>query len=163
MNAKKLASVLLAVSTLSAVLLPTMARAHDDDVVVGALIGGIAGAAIGSNMGGEDSALVGAAIGSMTGAALASSNNRHYGPPVMYRAPAVRRLPGGYVGVPVAPARLVPVVYTSEVYTAEPVRFPHVGTYEGRHEWREHRGWREHQGWRGHDRGFERADRRFYD
>lgn len=162
MNAKKFASVLLAVTTLSAVLAPGVARAHDDDVVVGALIGGIAGAAIGSNMGGENSALVGAAIGSMTGAAIGSSNSRHYGPPVVYRAPAVRRLPGGYAALPPGPVRYAPVVYTSE-----PVSFPQAVYYGDRHEWREHR--HDRQAWRGYDerrdygRGHDRDYRHFYD
>ena len=141
MNAKQLATLLLAATTLSASLAPTVAQAHDDDVVIGALIGGIAGAAIGSNMGGRNSALVGAAIGSVTGAAIGSSNsNRHPAPPpVAYRAPVA--------------------------YAVQPVSYPQVVAYEDRHEWREHRHERhEHRGWRErqerrengreHDRGY---------
>lgn len=157
MNARKLATVLLAVSTLSAVLVPATAQAHDDDVVIGALIGGIAGAAIGNNMGGQDSALVGAAIGSVAGAAIGSSNARHAPPPVAYhRAPVV------YTAVAPVPTRFVPVAYTTEQPT-----FAHVVAYEDRHEWREHRrerqAWRGHEGRRGYDRGHDRDSRRFDD
>lgn len=156
MNAKKLVSVLLAVSALSTLLAPSVARAHDDDVVVGALIGGIAGAAIGNNMGGQNSALVGAAIGSMTGAAIADSNSRHYGPPpvVYHRAPVV------YTAVPRPPVRHAHVVYTPEQPT-----FSQVVAYDDRHEWREHR--RDRQAWRearrDYGRGHDRDYRRFSD
>jgi uncharacterized protein YcfJ len=140
MNVKKLASVLLTVSTLATVFAPATAQAHDDDVVIGALIGGIAGAAIGNNMGGQDSALVGAAIGGLAGAAIGSSNSRYEAPhPVAYR-----RAPVVYAAVPPAPVRYVPVVYTPEQVT-----FPQTVVYQDRHEWRERRHGR--QGWRGHE------------
>lgn len=158
MNARKLATVLLAVSTLSAVLVPATAQAHDDDVVIGALIGGIAGAAIGNNMGGQDSALVGAAIGSVAGAAIGSSNSRYEAP----RPVAYRRAPVVYTAVPPAPVRYVPVVYTPEQVT-----FPQTVVYQDRHEWREHRrgrhGWRGYEERRDHGRGHDRGYRHFDD
>ena len=53
----------------------TTAVAGDRDAVVGAMVGGGAGAYIGHSMNGRDGALIGGAIGAITGVALATGGN----------------------------------------------------------------------------------------
>lgn len=52
-----------------------MANQIDGNAVLGAAIGGAAGAAIGSQVGGRNGAIIGGAMGGGTGAAIGSSNS----------------------------------------------------------------------------------------
>lgn len=53
----------------------TTAVAGDRDAVVGAMVGGGAGAYIGHSMNGRDGALIGGALGAITGVALATADH----------------------------------------------------------------------------------------
>lgn len=60
--------------------IPQIAWAGHSETIIGAAIGGGAGAAIGRNMGGRDNAIIWSAIGGATGAAIGSSvGERHHG------------------------------------------------------------------------------------
>ena len=67
--------------------------AQADDAVLGALIGGGAGAVVGSSVGGRDAAIIGGAIGAAAGAAIGSQQRspgrvEYVAPPPYYAAPA---------------------------------------------------------------------------
>ena len=111
-----------------------------DDAVLGALIGGGAGAVVGHSVGGRDATIIGGAIGAAAGAAIGSqrgaSRVEYVAPPVYYAAPAYP--PRVYYPpqavyyarpVPVAPP---PVYYVERGYARDP-------------HWRHH-----HRDW-GHD------------
>ena len=146
----------LGITIMLAALASTPALAGD--AVLGALIGGGAGAVVGSSIGGRDAALIGGALGAATGAAIASSQN---GTRVYVAPPAYLPPPPPAVYVP------APVVYPQQAYYAPPVRVaPRVyyveggygyprGAYE-RYEHRHHdfhgRDWRDddrRHGWNG--------------
>lgn len=84
------AKLFLATLMTSGVLFAQTAMAHDE--VIGALFGGLAGAAIGSSFDGHGAPVVGAVIGAAIGSAIANEHdyraprNRYvtYGPPVVY-------------------------------------------------------------------------------
>ena len=63
-----------------------------DDAVLGALIGGGAGAVVGHSVGGRDATIIGGAIGAAAGAAIGSQRGagrvEYVAPPVYYAAPA---------------------------------------------------------------------------
>ena len=65
---------ILAVLTLAALAAPAVAS--DSRAIIGGAIGGGAGAAVGSQLGGRDGAIVGGAIGGAAGAAIGTSNSR---------------------------------------------------------------------------------------
>lgn len=138
--------------TISALVLTTMsagAFAGDRDAVVGAMVGGGAGALIGHSVNGRDGAMVGGALGALAGVAIATSdrdNDRadyresyreNYREPqrvVVYeRRPVVRERVVVYQPRPV-------VVYREA---------PRVIRYE-RVDWREGRGPRGHGNGHGH-------------
>jgi hypothetical protein len=104
-----------------------------NDAVVGAVLGGGAGALIGNSVNGHNGAVVGAALGAAAGAAIAAngpyygtSAQVYYGPPqpVYYARPA-------YYGAP--------VYYPAPVYYARPVVAPvyYVGGH-GHGDWHRH-------------------------
>ena len=120
------------------------------DAVLGALIGGGAGAVVGSSIGGRDAALIGGALGAATGAAIASSGTR-----IVHAGPA-------YYAPPPPPAIYVPapVVYPQQAYYAPPVRVERrvyyvesgYGTPRGAYGRYERRYERHHDDWHGRDR-----------
>ena len=146
----------LGISIMLAALASTPALAGD--AVLGALIGGGAGAVVGSSIGGRDAALIGGALGAATGAAIASS---HGGTRVYVAPPAYMPPPPPAVYVP------APVIYPQQAYYAPPVRverrvyyvengygYPRgaYGRYERRHHHDYHdRGWRDDDRRRGWD------------
>lgn len=122
-----------------------------DDTVLGALIGGGAGAVVGHSIGGRDAAVIGGALGAAAGAAIASNNGGTrvvHSRPVYYAPPP----PPAYYAPP-------PVVYPQQVYYAAPVRverrvyYVEDGYSRGYYERRHPR----------HDRDWRRDDRRHWD
>ena len=121
------------------------------DAVLGALIGGGAGAVVGSSIGGRDAALIGGALGAATGAAIASS---HSGTRVYVAPPAYLPPPPPAVYVP------APVIYPQQAYYAPPVRVERrvyyvesgYGTPRGAYGRYERRYERHHDDWHGRDR-----------
>ena len=125
------------------------APAFAGDPVVGGLIGGAAGAAIGNHVHGRHGAIVGAAIGGATGVLIATEpRHRRYDEPrtVVQERVVVRETPRYYYREPVRYAE--PVYY-------HPRPQPIVYVRETRHR-HHHHGW--HRGW---DRRDERRDHRW--
>jgi len=127
----------------------TAGAAMANDAVIGALIGGGAGALVGRSVGGRDGTIIGGALGAAAGAAIASDRTRvRYEQRVDYYAPA-----------PVYVTQ--ETYYPPQVYYAPPVRVAPRPVYyiEGRYDrgdrWhhRDH-GWdrRDHRGWDDHRR-----------
>jgi len=54
-------------------------QAHAGDPVLGAILGGGIGAAIGHNVNGHNGAAVGGVLGAVVGSSIAASNNYYYG------------------------------------------------------------------------------------
>jgi hypothetical protein len=120
-----------------------------DDAVLGALLGGGAGAVVGRSIGGRDATIIGGALGAAAGAAIGSEHRRRarvdYAPaPVYYDAPPAY---SHYSPPP-------PAYYPQQVYYTQPMRveappvyFVEDGYYRG--------GWRHHHR---HDRDWERHD-----
>ena len=108
-----------------------------DDAVLGALIGGGAGAVVGHSVGGRDATIIGGAIGAAAGAAIGSQRGagrvEYVAPPVYYAAPAY-------------PQR---VYYPPQtVYYARPVHIaPAPVYYVERGYGRAHHGHRDHRDW----------------
>ena len=112
--------------------LSTTASAQGDPVL-GALIGGGIGAAIGHSVNGNNGAWVGGAVGALTGASIAANSGdyygggRYYGPTPAYVAPAPAYYGPAVTYYPPAPAYYAPVVYRARpVYYARPyvARYP---------------------------------------
>ena len=82
---KKPLAIAAIATALAGTLLPTTAAASGDPGL-GALIGGVIGAAIGHDINGRHGALVGGVLGAMTGASIAAGPRDYYGPG--YGAPA---------------------------------------------------------------------------
>lgn len=80
---KKALILTTAATGLALAALPAAASHRDDDRAAGAVIGGVLGAAIGSNYGG-DGAVVGGLLGAVTGAAIADGRGYYYGGPRYY-------------------------------------------------------------------------------
>lgn len=109
-----------AIATVSALaLFPTASQAGNDPAL-GALVGGVFGAAIGHGISGHDGAIVGGVLGALTGASIAAGSGYygapvHYGPrpayypaaPVYYAPPRVVYRPAPVVVHRVAPRRPV--------------------------------------------------------
>lgn len=147
---KKQLGITLALCLLSST--PALAN----DAVLGALIGGGAGAVVGSSIGGRNAAVIGGALGAAAGAAMASSRTDTR---VVYSAPpAYLPPPPPAVYVP------APVFYPPQAYYPPPVRVEtrriyyvdgpyyrpghahreHFERYEDRRDWRHaerRRGW----------------------
>ena len=132
----------LGITLILAALATTPALAGE--TVIGALIGGGAGAAIGHSIGGRNAAIIGGALGAATGAAIA--NNNSYDTRVVHSRP-------GYYAPPPPPAYYAPepVVYPQQVYYPAPVRVERrvyyvENDYQGGHYERRHprhdRDWR---------------------
>lgn len=137
---------ILAVLTAVALAAPwTAARATDP--VIGAAVGGGAGALIGQALGGRDAAIVGGALGAAAGASLAGHRG-YYGPP----------RPRGWGYGPPAVYAPPPAVYVPPVHYAPPPVYYAPPVYYG-HGWRGHPGkgwkhghykpWRHGGGWYG--------------
>ena len=127
-----------------------------NDAVVGALLGGGAGAIVGHSIGGRDGTIIGGAIGAAAGAAIGSQGGRgghvEYvaSPPVYYAAPAYRQqvyYPPQQVYY-TQPVRPRPIYYVERGYDRGYQRDRH----HGRHDWdrdnhgrgRDDRGWDRH-------------------
>ena len=121
----------------------TAGVAMADDAVIGALIGGGAGALVGRSIGGRDATIIGGAIGAAAGAAIGSDRSRvRYEQRVEYYNPA-----------PVYVAQ--ETYYPAPVYYAPPpvrVSPPTVYYVEGRRLPDRH--------WRHHDHRWDRHDHR---
>ena len=115
-----------------------------NDAVVGALLGGGAGAIVGHSIGGRDGTIIGGALGAAAGAVIGSERSRsrveYVAPqPVYYATPAYRQ----------------EVYYPQqEVYYAEPVRQRQVYYVERGYQ-RGHRRHHEYRDWDRHDRGWD--------
>lgn len=148
-------------------------RAQASQPVLGAIVGGGAGAMIGQSIGGRDGAVIGGAIGAAAGAAAAQSARHGYGgygvsvgvgavgypPPVYVPAPPVYYAPPPVYYTPPPPVYYTPppVVYTppAVVYRAPRVVYsaPPRVLYRPAHGWSNDR----HYGYRGdRDRGHRR-------
>ncbi len=107
-----------------------------DNTVWGALIGGGAGAAVGSSIHGRNGAIVGGALGAAAGAAIGSQQYRYqtqagyYSPPPVYYTPQ-------------------PAYYSPQVYYSPPVRIVQQPVYYVQDGYG--RGYRGHHN--NHDRG----------
>ena len=152
--------------TAGATLIPTEATAGDPGL--GALVGGVFGAAIGHNVNGHNGAVVGGVLGALTGASIAASTGPYYDgpgyavPPPAYYPPApvyVPRAPVYYGPAPVH-VRPLPVYYAPPVvvYRPRPVHVHHAAPHHpgygrvnryARNDWRDGRDYR---GGDGHDR-----------
>jgi hypothetical protein len=99
------------------------APALASDVVLGAVLGGGAGALIGQSLGGRDGAIIGSAIGAAAGASAASST-RYYSASgrsvVVHHAPPA---PVYHVPAPVYYAPPAVVYHSAPVYRPAPVRY----------------------------------------
>jgi hypothetical protein len=121
------------------------------DPVLGALVGGGIGAAIGHSVNGRNGAWVGGALGAVTGASIAANSGYYgsYGPPAVYSEPA----PAYYGGAPAYYAP--PAVYApAPVYVAPPVvvarpRPVYVRPYVARPVYARGYGW--HRDWHGYN------------
>ncbi len=130
-----------AIATVSALaLFPTASQAGNDPRL-GALVGGVFGAAIGHGISGHDGAIVGGVLGALTGASIAAGSG-YYGAPYRYETPHAY-----YPSAPVyySPPRVVyraapVVVYRAAprrpVYTSVVVARPH-GWRAGQHDHRD--------------------------
>ena len=131
-------------TALAAGTLSTSASAQGDPLL-GALIGGGIGAAIGHSVNGVHGAWAGGAIGAVTGAAIAGApynGGGYYGPPGAYVAPApapayygpapyYRPAPAYYAPPVVYPPR--PVVYGRPYYAPRYVAYGGYGYRYGGH------------------------------
>jgi len=119
--ARKLAPKLAASALLSLCLLSANAMAND--AVIGALLGGGAGAIVGQSIGGRNATIIGGAIGAAAGAAIGSDNGRttyverrveYIPPPPVYYSQPVRVVPGPMVYG--SPVRVIetPVYYVKD-------------------------------------------------
>ena len=92
----------------------TSSAAMANNAVVGAVLGGGAGALVGQSVGGRDGALIGSALGAVTGVVLTGQHGRpainqrvdYYAPPVYHAPPVV------YTQRAYAP----PIVYAQRAY-----------------------------------------------
>ena len=109
--------------TLALALCVLSVNAAANDAVLGALLGGGAGAVVGRSLGGRDGTIIGGALGAAAGAAIASEHSGrvdyrgHYAPGPVYYAPApvyYAPAPAYYAPLPPPPPR--------RVYYAPPVR-----------------------------------------
>jgi len=130
---RTLRSITLAAATF--VLASTLTTAaHAEHAVLGAAIGGGAGALVGQSMGGRDGAMIGGALGAVAGVALTQV---HYQPQIYAPQPYYYRQP--------------------VVYAPAPVYYPHYERGWERHEHRRYeRRWDREREWE-HDR----YDRRY--
>lgn len=110
-----------------------------NDAVIGALIGGGAGAVIGSSVGGRNGAVVGSVIGAATGVAIASEPRRYHEQRVEYYAPQPVYYPSQQTYYSAPPAYYPP----QQVYYAPPpvrvVTSPTVYISGGHYDPRHHR------------------------
>ena len=116
--------------------------AQADDAVLGALIGGGAGAVVGHSVGGRDGTIIGGAIGAAAGAAIGSQRSQsrveYVAPPPYYAAPAYPPQEVYYARpVPVAPP---PVYYVERGYARDDHWRHHHRDWE-RDDHRHARGW----------------------
>ena len=102
----------LGITIMLAALASTPAIANDE--IIGALIGGGAGAAVGHSIGGRNAAVIGGALGAAAGVAIANNNS---GSRVVHTR-------SDYYAPPPPPAYYAPapVAYPQQVYYAAPVR-----------------------------------------
>lgn len=158
---------------ISALMLTTVfsatAFAGDRDAVVGAMVGGGAGAYIGNSVHGRNGALIGGALGAMTGVALATQNRDRER--VIYERAATYEDDGDdrdYVYEEQPPVRVIyepayrviyrpapAVVYRPVTYVVRNERYDRYNHHEWRHDRRHHRDNNRgnHRGkHRGHDR-----------
>lgn len=89
-----------------------------DDAVLGALLGGGAGAVVGRSVGGRDGTIIGGALGAAAGAVIGSQRGHtrvveYSAPPVVHYAPPVYQQQVYYA----------PPVYRQQVYYSQPVRY----------------------------------------
>jgi hypothetical protein len=114
-----------------------------DDAILGALLGGGAGAVVGHSIGGRDGTIIGGAIGAAAGAAIGSqqrSRVEYVAPPVYYAAPA-------YPQQAYYPQQQV--YYAQPVYQ-RPSYYVERGYERDYHRHHEHRDWnRDDRGWDG--------------
>lgn len=164
---KLLSSLLFA----GCVLASPVSQADDGGAILGALIGSVAGAAIGHNMGGRDSTAVGAAIGGITGAAIGSDMDRngdrrvvrqtvvaapvYQAPPQpVYRAapqPVYQPAPVYRPAYQPLPVYQAPPVTRVEYVYPQPVIYRPMHHHHG--DWHE----REYRDYRGYDRDYDRG------
>lgn len=74
----------LGIATVLSLGLATSSVALANDAVIGALIGGTAGAFVGRSMGGRDAAVAGGVIGAAAGAAIATQPRTYHQPRATY-------------------------------------------------------------------------------
>jgi hypothetical protein len=127
-----------------AICLLSSNAAQADDAVLGALIGGGAGAVVGHSVGGRNGTIIGGAIGAAAGAAIGSQQRSQSR--VEYVAPPA------YYAVPAYPPRAY--YPPQEVYYARPVPVAPAPIYYVE------RGYERDHHWRHHDRDWDREDRR---
>lgn len=138
--------------TVLAALQSAPAMANGGDAVLGGLIGGAFGAAVGHQIDGRHGAIVGAALGGATGAALATES-RHYDSNVTYRREAPRYYEERREVIRVQPRYERRVVIREErpvYYDARPAPIVYVRDRHGHR----HHGWDRDRG--DHDRGHDR-------
>lgn len=118
----------------------TANAAMADDAVIGALLGGGAGAVVGRSVGGRDGTIIGGALGAAAGAAIGANRGHarvdYYAPaPVYYTQPAYRPQPVVYYTQPVRFEQR-PVYYVQDGYYRDARRRHH---HHDRHD--RGRGW----------------------
>lgn len=140
------------------------------DAITGAVIGTVAGAAIGHHISGRDGAILGGAIGAATGAAVATSDRREAARSVPYEArddhgPRYRepvRVEYRERVIHERPVVRQRVVYRDPVVVYQPVRVVYKDKHRhARHDRGHHRGWDRGYAWndRGNGRDQERWER----
>ena len=111
---KPLLAITAATVVAAAALSPS---AHAGDPLLGALIGGGIGAAIGNSANHHNGAAVGGAIGAIVGAGIATADNRYYGDP--YYGQGYAPPPAPAYGYAAPPAPVYPAYYApAPVYAA---------------------------------------------
>lgn len=136
-----------------AVCLLSSTAALADDAVLGALLGGGAGAIVGHSIGGRNGTIIGGALGAATGAAIATGSS--HGSRVVYSAPPAYIPPSVVYMPPPPPPAYVPAYSQQVFYGAPPVRIEQRTVYYGHGGYE--RGYRYH---RHHQRDWEHDDRR---
>ncbi len=131
--------LIIAMLATSAVAAGVSQPASAGDPVLGALIGGGIGAAIGHSVNGHNGAWVGGALGALTGASIAASSGYYYdggyyGQPA-YAAPA-SVYGGAYVAPPPVYYSAPPVYYGPSVVVAARPYYAHPHGYGWHREWR---------------------------
>lgn len=143
--------------TVLAALQSTPAMANGGDAVLGGLIGGAFGAAVGHQIDGRHGAIVGAALGGATGVALATEPRR-YEREVTYRREEPRYEEPRYYEERREVIRVQPRYERRVVIREEtPVYYyprPAPIVYVRDRHWHRHHGW--DRDWRDNDRGHDR-------